>query len=218
MDVFRGIISERLAEPGKIKILDPFAGTGRIHQLQDIDPRRITTVGVEIQPQYADLHEQTLLGDATQLPPRWTNTFDFVVTSPTYGNRFADRHHARDGSVRRGYTHDLRAMTGDENLELEQNHTGRYYFHHEAYRTLHEAAYRQVWRVLKKDGRFVLNVSDSIKKNEVVQVAQWHLDTCTDMGFKVVKVDEVGTQRLRYGANGSARVAYEMVYTMEKPK
>ena len=34
-------------------------------------------------------------------------TFDMVVTSPTYGNRMADHHNAKDGRRRITYTHNL---------------------------------------------------------------------------------------------------------------
>lgn len=58
-------------------VLDPFAGTGRIHELQ-----RCSTWGVEIEPEWANMHSRTQVGDATDLPPYWVETFDMVITSP----------------------------------------------------------------------------------------------------------------------------------------
>lgn len=214
---FKDIIAARLAISGgsTIRALDPFAGTGKIHTLQQA--LHVITVGVEIQQHWADLHPCTVQGDATAMSPKWTASFDVVMTSPTYGNRFSDRHQAKDGSKRRGYTHDLRRMTGDETLELHPNNTGRYAFHTKQYQELHAKAWREVWRVLRPGGWFVLNVSDVIKGGEVVEVAQWHHDLVTDIGFNTIKVIPVETRRLRYGRNGAARAAYEIIYVLEKP-
>jgi len=44
-------------------VLDPFAGTGRIHQIGRDD-----TIGIEIEPEWANLHPRTFHGDATELP------------------------------------------------------------------------------------------------------------------------------------------------------
>ena len=68
--------------------IDPFAGTGRIHQLAThLRP----TIGVEIETEWADMHPNTIQGDSTQLaqivkqldlPP-----VNAIITSPAYGNR-----------------------------------------------------------------------------------------------------------------------------------
>jgi len=42
-------------------VLDPFAGTGKIHSLP------FETVGVEIEKEWAEMHEKTIIGDATDL-------------------------------------------------------------------------------------------------------------------------------------------------------
>jgi len=64
-------------------ILDCFAGTGRIHELGRDD-----TVGVEIEPEWASMHERTICGDSTQLDTLFNpGHFGTVATSPTYANR-----------------------------------------------------------------------------------------------------------------------------------
>lgn len=65
------------------RVLDPFAGTGRIHRLARPD---LETVGVEIEPEWAAQHPNTVVGDALHLPFP-DESFDAICTSPTYGNR-----------------------------------------------------------------------------------------------------------------------------------
>lgn len=82
------------------RVLDPFAGVGRIHDLpQLVDPLDIEipveTVGVELEPDWAAAHERTIVGDARHLPFP-AASFDAVVTSPTFGNRMADKHNAQE--------------------------------------------------------------------------------------------------------------------------
>src|SRR3982750_3152473 len=79
-----GLLAELVGDGSMV--LDPFAGIGRIHQLEDLD-RGIITEGVEIEPEWAALDPRTRLGDATALPEHWAAAFDAVVTSPCYGNR-----------------------------------------------------------------------------------------------------------------------------------
>ena len=80
-------------------------------------------IGVEIEAPWADTHMMTIQGDALALP-FGDHCFDCVVTSPVYGNRFSDHHRARDGSLRRTYTHDLQRMTGDPERTLHPNNSG----------------------------------------------------------------------------------------------
>src|ERR1035437_6425256 len=80
--------------PGSL-VLDPFAGTGLRPSIPGIRP-----VCVEIEPDWAT----QVCAAALRLPFRY-NTFDAIATSPTYGNRMADHHNAKDSSKRHTYTH-----------------------------------------------------------------------------------------------------------------
>lgn len=83
--------ARRLGRPARV--IDPFAGVGRIHDL----PRRIAdTVGVELEPEWAACRARTVQGDATCLLDSWVASFDVLASSPCYGNRLADSHEARD--------------------------------------------------------------------------------------------------------------------------
>ena len=77
------------------------------------------------------------------------------MTSPTYGDRLADHHDARDGSVRHSYKHDL-------GRDLHPDNSGAMQWG-PAYRDFHTAAWVEVRRVLRPGGRFVLNVKDHVR-------------------------------------------------------
>jgi hypothetical protein len=77
----------------RLRILDPMAGIGRVHDL----PNWLgETVGVELEPEWATQRVGTIVGDATNLPADWSATFDAIVVSPVYGNRMSDHHEAKD--------------------------------------------------------------------------------------------------------------------------
>jgi len=196
----------RLLEPEHARVLDPFAGVGRIHELSQYVDWQIETVGVEIEVEWADLHEATIVGSALSLP-FGADGFDAVVTSPTYGNRLADSHNAQDGSVRRSYTHDLGRKLSEENSgDLHWGPT---------YREFHGTAWSEVRRVLRPSGRLVLNISDHIRQRKRQYVASWHTECLLDLGFVLVDAARVETQRLRVGSNASARVRSELVLAFD---
>lgn len=199
LEVLRPIVAEL---PGPI--LDPFAGTGRIHDLGRDD-----TYGIEIEPEWAAMHDRTLCGDATALP-FGDATIGSIVTSPTYGNRMADTYDGRDGSKR----HTYRIALG---RELAPTNTGGMQWG-DQYRETHVAAYREAFRVLKPDGRLVVNVSDHVRKGEVVPVVLWHARAIRDAGFDPVPGGwlYVKTPRMRNGANGDLRVPGEAVIVFAK--
>jgi tRNA G10 N-methylase Trm11 len=195
-------------------VLDPMAGIGGVHALAT---DTLKTYGIEIEPEWAAAHPDTMVGDATSLP-FGPHSFDAVVTSPTYGNRYADHHDARDTSYRRSYTHDLRQVTGDSERQLASRNTGRYYAWQPSYATLHRRAWAEVRRVLVPGGVFVLNVSDFVRRGQVVDVVGMHTEICFDLGFVFVERFNVRTPRMRFGANSEARVAAEAVLVFGKRK
>jgi tRNA G10 N-methylase Trm11 len=181
---------------GSTKVLDPFAGTGKIHSLP------YETIGVEIEKEWAEMHEKTIIGDATCL--QFANCeFDAICTSPTYGNRMADCHEAKDGSSRNTYTHKLGKV-------LNENNTGKMQWG-ENYKELHIKAWKECFRVLKEDGVFILNFKNHIRKGKEVDVFSWHVKTLIELGFSLDLVKQVETNGNGFGQNGKLRTGFEFV-------
>lgn len=223
----------KLVEPNWLAI-DPFAGTGLVHQL----PCR--TVAIEIEKPWAGMERPTKLcpfdtdgdggcgrylcpacgvermttnvcGDALALPFA-DGTFDAFITSPTYGNRYADHHDARDGSTRRSYTHDLRESQGEQ-YHLHTHNSGLLKWG-PAYREFHEAAWAELSRVVDDMG--LLNLKDIVSNKEVVEITKWHLGVFRRLGWKRVKTIKVPAQGMRHGENRELRVPHEVIYVLRK--
>lgn len=178
-------------------VLDPFAGTGRIHDLAR------ETVGVELEPEWAALRDGTICADARHLPFP-DATFDVVATSPTFGNRLADHHEAKDASLRRSYAHDLgRRLTPGNSGEM---HWG------DEYRELHAEVWAEVRRVLKPDGLFLVELKNHIRGGVEQQVREWHDRTIRELGFIDLARQPLGVRHLRQGANTKRCPAFVYVY------
>ncbi|MHB1710662.1 MAG: TRM11 family methyltransferase [Acidimicrobiales bacterium] len=213
------VIDSEVARLGRsLRLLDPFAGIGGVHKLargSDDDrldlygtDQSIVTIGVELEPEWAGQHARNVVGDATALPFS-SDSFDVVVTSPTYGNRMADHHNAKDGSRRITYRHTL-------GRPLSLGNSGAMQWG-EQYWELHGRAWAEAKRVLGGGGLLVVNVSDHIRQGQVVPVVTWHLDTLVALGFTLERLIEVPTDRMRFGANHSVRVRAEHIMGFRLP-
>lgn len=198
VDVLRGLA---VSLPGPI--LDPFAGTGRIHDLGRDD-----TVGIEIEKEWSDLHERTYLGDALALPYP-DESFGSIVTSPTYGNRMADTY-AGDGTRRHTYRIALgRDLSPGSSAGMQWG---------DQYRDFHVAAWTEAVRVLRPGGRFVLNISDHVRKGVVQPVSDFHRGVLKGLGLRELASTAIETARNRHGANGDLRVDHEWIFVFGKPE
>lgn len=220
------------ADRRPLLVLDPFAGIGGIHSLGSIST---LTFGLEIEYEWASARPGTIIGDATRLPYA-DRVFDMIVTSPCYGNRFADTYDGKgvcrkclgdghmpntmipcdrcdgtgqDQSRRHTYRLDLGRMPTAGSAAVMQ--WGR------DYRMLHVAAWRESFRVIRPGGLMLLNVSDHVRGKRVVRVSDWHRACVKALGFEVEREIEVKTRRLKDGANAEARVDYEKVIMARKP-
>jgi SAM-dependent methyltransferase len=183
------------------RVLDSFAGTGRVHELP------METIGVEIEPEWAAWHPDTIVSDATRLPFA-AETFDGVCSSPCYGNRLSDHHDAQDDSHRITYRHALGRPLHAANAG-GMGWVGR---EGEWYRMLHSMAWREVWRVLGPGGVFVLNVKDHVRRGEVQRVSAWHRRAIEATGFELIAKRRLTLNGMRFGANAEARVRFENVF------
>lgn len=187
-------------------VLDPMAGVGRVHLLAS---PVIETVGVELEPEWAEAHPRTVQGDATALPFS-AGLFDAVVTSPAYGNRMADHHNAKDGSRRITYKHRLgRDLSPNSGAALQWG---------PAYRDLHQRILAEMVRVTKPGGLVVLNVSDHIRGGKRMHVSEWWRQSMAESGLREQAVVDVATPRMGFGANRSVRVESEHVIVTRKPE
>jgi SAM-dependent methyltransferase len=189
------------------RILDPFAGTGKIHRLCEF-LEDVETVAVEIEPEWAAYHPRTIVGNALALD-FCDGVFDAICTSPTYGNRLADHHDAYDPDSRRTYTHDYGRPLNDDNSGTMQ--------WGDRYRDFHERAWIEALRVLHPGGRFLLNIKDHIRGGEWIDLAGWHLATLTQLGLRPRAIRPVVTGGLRLGSNGERRTGAELVIALDKP-
>lgn len=227
--------------PEGATVLDPMAGTG--WRLERALPGR-TLFGIELEPEWARGAEWVKSGNAKHLP-FLDGIFEWVVTSPTYANRMADAHDAKErckncsglGLVDDGEScpkckgkgfRDYKRLTYRHRLgrTLHQDSTaslgwlGR---KGDKYRADHEEIWAEVWRVLAPGGRFILNVKNHYRTlvkgqpAEEMLVAEWHRDTLLALGFRLDRTIEVPTPGMRFGANREARAEHEYVMVFAKP-
>jgi DNA modification methylase len=195
---------QQIVPPGLI--LDNFAGIGGIHVLRNKERK---TIGVEIEPEWANQSRYNIVGDALDLPFP-DNTFDTLVTSPVYSNRMSDSHVAKDSSRRITYTHYL-------GRKLHENNSGKMQWS-DKYRKFHEKAWKEGQRVLKPGGLFFLNISDHIRKGQVQPVTAWHRDYIIDLGFAFLLEMPIKTPRMKFGANRDIRIDHESILIFENGK
>lgn len=126
----------------------------------------------------------------------------------TYGNRMADHFNAKDDSRRITYKHYL-------GRPLNERNSGRMQWGMK-YRAIHTDVYHECARVLRDDGLFVLNMSNHIRKGEIVDVTGWHIHCLTELGFGVLEHRKIDTPRMGFGQNGKLRVPYESIIVFRK--
>jgi len=190
-------------------VLDPFAGTGKLALI-----KRLGFIGQvwcnELEPEWATskqyLVDRWNIGDARDLS--WTTGVDAICTSPTYANRMADSHEAKDESRRITYTHYL-------GRKLSAGNSGAMQWG-DKYRELHECVWKECWRLLPLNGKMIVNVSNHIRKGIEIDVVGWHESCLKKIGFVLVNHVKVETPRMKFGQNSEKRIRNESVLVFEK--
>lgn len=191
------------------RVLDPFAGTGK--GVAYLRGHGFDALGVDLEPVLAwgqgdEWVAPVYQGDATNLATLFIDeTFDAIFTSPTYGNRFADKDMRPScaGTYAKGLQ---RVASEGSSCHLQWG---------ERYREFHRRAWVEARRVLKPDGLFLLNISDHYRDKRVQPVTAWHLEALTELGFEWIDARSVLTPRLTRGAN-SARCEVEWLHLLAK--
>ena len=208
-DAFIPVFAEMLE--GTKNVIDIFSGTCKITNIKNYGYKGDIFCN-EIEPEWAqmglveNLSGLTIL-DAEHLPYK-DRYFDAICTSPTYGNRMADSHNAKDKSKRNTYTHTL-------GRKLHEENTGHMQWGPK-YREKHINIWKEAHRILKDGGILILNVSDHIRKGEVARVSKWHRETLESLGFELIEKKQIETPRMRFGANSNLRVGYEFIILFKK--
>lgn len=208
MDVLNKVIADEAElNEARLRVLDPMAGIGRIHDLDRCGVYE--TIGVELEQEWVDAHPKTLQGDVTDLPDEWFDSFDAVVTSPPYGNRMADHHNAKDGSKRITYKHVLgRDLTDGSGAGMQWGFS----YQRWATSVVDAMAY-----MVKPGGLVVLNISNHIRKGQEMLVSEYWLTELLRYGLKFERAIDVDTPRMGFGENGNLRVDREWVFVTRKP-
>jgi hypothetical protein len=179
-------------------VLDPFAGIGKIHQ---IDPTRqwAMTYGVELEPEWADQHPHTACGDSTKLAELGFGgySFDTIATSVAYGNRMADQYlpPESDTSKRFTYAVALGRKCSDNSSAAMQWHDG---FRGDPYRQLHADVWDECDKVLRPGGRVVLNCKNHIRKGAEQHVTEWHIKYLMDKGYELLRDYTLETDGIKF--------------------
>ena len=193
-------------------VLDPFAGTmERLRLLESPEFGGHTVYGVELEPEWVHAHPHPRLeqGDATAL--RYDDcSFDAVVTSPSYGNRDADRTGTWwDNPDRKTYAAALGRNPSDGSLCVP--------FGTQAYAAGHLLAWCEAVRVLRIGGLFFLNAKNFVRAGQIQRVSQFHTEILRSCDMRAVDDTAIPTSGRPSGANYAVRAeSAEKLYIFAK--
>lgn len=192
-------------------VIDPMCGTGKIGLIKQYGFNGIiyaNELEIEWLQQAIDNGCDIISSDDASNMRYSDRSFDAICTSPTYGNRMADHHNAKDNSKRNTYTHTIGRKLSEEN-------TGNMQWG-ERYRQKHIDIYKEFYRILKSEGIFILNIKDHIRKGKIINVSEFHKNTIIDIGFTLIKEMKIEVDGLKFGTNYEKRIEYENIFVFKK--
>lgn len=228
-------------------VLDSFAGSGKVHLLQDEYQLGVRTVGVELEPEWAAWHQRTVVGDSTNLAAVpglkalgiTPGDIEVLFTSPTYGNRMADHHEAKDpckacsgtGLAERATANEgAKVCTNCSGSGLSKRHTYKHYLGRmptegsscvmpwgRAYREFHERWMREQLTWLARGALIVLNVKNKADGDDEYRVVEFFINMALVLGCTIIEVDHIGTRGLAHGANHQVRTDGEKIIWLRAP-
>lgn len=191
-------------------ILDIMGGTGRAGLLKKYNSNIKTVTINELEREWSEQAyengvDKVITGNAKDLG----GIYDCIVTSPPYGNRMADNFKpSKPDSMRRRYVGDLGRNVSKGSVCCL--HFGRGY--EEEITVIFDAVIKNV--CFK---RFILNVSNFIRRYQEVDVIGWYKAYFNSRGFLLVNEQKIITRRQKgVGANTSLRVLTESVLVFDK--
>lgn len=191
-------------------VLDPFAGTGKIGKLKEYGFSGQIYAN-ELEPEWLQDNKFNCDfltycdAEFLEYPAEY---FDAICTSPTYGNRMADHHEAKDGTKRNTYTHCLGRTLADGN-------TGKMQWGVE-YMEKHERIYKHLTTLVKGGGLFVLNIKNHIRRGQEINVKQFHEKALLKCGFEKIEEKFIKTSGNGFGANSDKRTDGEYIIVFKK--
>ena len=218
LDFVRGHMNEHA--PRALALLDPMAGTCKLHVLQGHhetelrhDGYDVYTVCSELEPEWAQrsptewgethtgLHAFHALSAGPMRPlgyQRW------IVTSPVWGNRMADHHDAKDDSERLTYRHRLgRPLSQGSSCSLAWG---------EDYQAWHRAFLDRAFESSFAGERMIIEIGDHLRtlngRTLRAQVTAWWIKAGIAAGWHLDEAKRLPVGRLRNGANYDVRIPY----------
>ena len=190
-------------------VYDPFAGTRKLALIKELGYKG-KIICNDLEPEYKSLNNYPVdlwvHEDAETAIIK--GKIDAIVTSPTYGNRMADSHNAKDSSKRITYTHQL-------NRKLSSGNTGNMQWGNN-YKEKHQRCYINFYKHLTEGGLFIINVSNHIRKGKEVDVVSFHIEAAIKAGFILTENIKMPVKRMRYGSNSKLRVDNEHIIVFKK--
>lgn len=215
-------------------IVDPFAGVGRLQELGRAD-----IYGIEIEAEWAAVNDWVVHGDALDPGCYPATPIGSIVTSPCYGNRFADQYLGPAcqpcggfgrvaGVPAAGLDQECAACSG-----TGRDGRGRYSYALSLgrrvdpksaaslqwgpkYQIFHERWLSTIGKLLEPGPRrLILNMSDHYRGGARQHVCSWWLSAAHRAGFRFVEAWPADTVRMAHGQNRERRAEHEMVFVFD---